>query len=193
MRSEPMNFWPVDLWTLSLLEPRAAILSEDEVERANRFRLEEDRVRWTRSRSALRAILSRYAGASPESLRFIYGQHGKPALSPSADLEFNLSHAGDWTMIAVSRSVPVGVDIERQRPEVDMAALLRRLGEIDLPDTDLDLYKAWARREAKSKTVGGALFDPPPPNICAIDLIAPEGYAAALALAGWKPIVTYCG
>jgi 4'-phosphopantetheinyl transferase len=188
-----MNSWPVDLWTVSLSEPRATILSEDETERANRFRLAQDRLRWTRSRSALRTILSGYAGAAPESLRFVYGQHGKPALSPAADLEFNLSHAGDWAVIAVSISVPVGVDIERERQGVDMAALLRRLGETDLPATGLELYKAWVRREAKSKTLGGALFDPPPPSACVIDLTSPVGYAAALALDGWKPVVTYCG
>ena len=54
-------------------------------------------------------------------------------------------------MIAVTRSIPVGVDIERIRPNIDMAPLLRRLGETDLPDTTQQLYQMWTRREAKSK------------------------------------------
>jgi 4'-phosphopantetheinyl transferase len=189
MPSDPANTWPVDLWTIPLREPRPALLSEDEAERASRFRFEEDRVRWTRARSALRTILSRYAGDAPEALRFVYGAHGKPALSLAADIEFNLSHAGDWALIAVAKSVPVGVDIERRRPNIDMAALLRRLGETVLPDTDL--YKAWTRREARSKAAGGALFDPTPPGICVVDLEAPEGYAATIALRGWTPEVSF--
>jgi 4'-phosphopantetheinyl transferase len=186
-----MNASPVDLWTVSLLDPRPALLSEEEAERASRFRFEVDRVRWTRARSALRAILSRYAGDAPEALRFVYGPHGKPALSPASDIEFNLSHAGDWALIAVAGPVPVGVDIEHIRPNIDMAALLRRLGESVPPDADL--YQAWTRREARSKAAGGALFDPPLDAIRAIGIRAPEGYAAALALVGREPAVTYRG
>src|SRR5580692_10092890 len=124
-----MDKSPVDLWTVSLTTPSPDHLSEDEIARANRFKFEADRIRWTRARSALRLILSRYVGDDPARLAFIYGKHGKPALLPFSDVEFNLSHAGDWAMIAVSRSVAVGVDIERIRANVDMAPLLTRLGE----------------------------------------------------------------
>jgi 4'-phosphopantetheinyl transferase len=189
-----MNKSPVDLWTVSLANPSPSHLSEDEIARANRFKFEEDRIRWTRARSSLRVILSRYAGDDPSRLGFIYGKHGKPALLPFSDVEFNLSHAGDWAMIAVTHSIQVGVDIELIRPNVDMAPLLRRLGETDLPDaTQLELYRIWTRREAKSKAAGGALFDKPPSNISVIDLNAPPGYAASVALVGYEPEVRYCG
>jgi 4'-phosphopantetheinyl transferase len=165
--------------------------------RANRFKFEEDRVRWTRARSSLRVILSRYAGDDPFRLGFIYGEHGKPALLPFSDVEFNLSHSGDWAMIAVARSIPVGVDIERIRPNVDMVPLLRRLGEIsaetDLPNTTQELYRVWTRREARSKAAGGALFDKPSGNTCVVDVNAPDGYAASVALVGYEPDIRYCG
>jgi 4'-phosphopantetheinyl transferase len=183
----------VDLWTISLATPSPSHLSEDEVARVNRFKFEEDRVRWTRARSALRVILSRYAGDDPARLAFIYGQHGKPALLPFSDVEFNLSHSGDWAMIAVALSIPVGVDIEHLRLNVDMVPLLQRLGETDLPATTQELYQAWTRREAKSKAAGGALFDKPPCNIFSVDLNAPAGYAASVALVGYEPVVRYCG
>ena len=102
--ASPMNKSPVDLWTVSLASPSPSHLSEDEITRANRFKFEEDRIRWTRARSSLRIILSRYAGDDPSRLGFIYGAHGKPALLPFSDIEFNLSHAGDWAMIAVGRT-----------------------------------------------------------------------------------------
>jgi 4'-phosphopantetheinyl transferase len=183
----------VDLWTISLATPSPSHLSEDEVARVNRFKFEGDRVRWTRARSALRVILSRYAGDDPARLAFIYGQHGKPALLPFSDVEFNLSHSGDWAMIAVALSIPVGVDIEHLRLNVDMVPLLQRLGETDLPATTQELYQAWTRREAKSKAAGGALFDKPPGNIFSVDLNAPAGYAASIALVGYDPVVRYCG
>jgi 4'-phosphopantetheinyl transferase len=188
-----MSKAPVDIWTVSLTTASPSHLSEDEVARANRFKFDEDRVRWTRARSSLRLILSMYAGEDPARLTFVYGAHGKPVLLPVSDIEFNLSHAGDWALIAVTRSIPVGVDIERIRPHVDIAALLRRLGETDLPETKQELYQRWTTREAKSKATGGALFDTPPENISAADVTAPAGYAASVALVGFEPEVRYCG
>jgi 4'-phosphopantetheinyl transferase len=193
-----MNKSLVDLWTVSLTTPSPDHLSEDEIARANRFKFESDRIRWTRARSTLRLILSRYVGDDPARLAFIYGEHGKPALLPFSDVEFNLSHSGDRAMIAVSRSIPVGVDIERIRPGVDMVPLLHRLGEINIAETELpeqtrQLYQVWTRREAKSKAAGGALFDKPSDNVCAIDVAAPAGYAASVALVGYEPEVRYCG
>jgi 4'-phosphopantetheinyl transferase len=181
----------VELWTIPLARPCPTFLSENEEARASRFRFDEDRIRWIRARSSLRLILSKYAGCDPGALAFASGPHGKPALVPANGIEFNLSHAGDWAVIAVSRSIPVGVDIERLRLNVEMAALLHRLGEADLPDSDLDLYRRWTRREAKSKASGGALFDTPAADIHAVDIEAPAGYAGSVALVGCEPVVRY--
>lgn len=185
-----METHPVELWTIPLTRESPNHLSEDEIARANRFKFEKDRIHWTRARSALRLILSRYAGDDPGNLTFIYGKHGKPGL-PISRIEFNLSHSGDWAIIAVSRAVPVGVDIEHMRPNVDMAALLARLGETELPKTTPELYQVWTRREAKTKAAGGALFDKPADDICAIAITAPVGYAASVALVGYQPVAEY--
>lgn len=172
----------IDLWTIPLDQPRSALcLSEDEAIRAARFRFEKDRAHWVTARSALRTVLATYMESSPESLRFIYNEHGKPALEHEGGIEFNLSHAGDFGLIAVSRSAAVGVDIERIRQNVDIAALLRRLGETDLQDTIPELFQRWTRREALSKAAGGELFNPPSPDLQAFNIPAPEGYTAAVA------------
>ncbi|HEX4133922.1 MAG TPA: hypothetical protein VHY84_04800 [Bryobacteraceae bacterium] len=188
-----MDKAPVDIWTISLVKPSPEHLSEDEIARANRFRFEEDRIRWIRARSALRLILSRYAGDEPSRLGFTLGAHGKPALLPVSHVEFNLSHAGDWALVAVTHGIPVGVDIERIRANVDMAPLLTRLGESNLPETTQQLYQMWTHREARAKAVGGALFDRPSENARAVNLNAPEGYTASVALVGYEPDVRYCG
>ena len=186
-----METRPVDLWTVPLTRECETHLSEDEVARANRFRFDEDRIRWIRARSSLRLILARYEGCDPAALVFRYGKHGKPALVSGSPIEFNLSHAGDWAIVAVAQSIPVGVDIERMRANVDMAALLRRLGETELPQSEAELYQAWARREARTKAEGVALFTRPADDTCAINIAASPGYAASVALAGYQPVVRY--
>jgi 4'-phosphopantetheinyl transferase len=178
---------PVDVWTVSLTGARPALLSPDEQARAARFKFEKDRFRWIQARTSLRQILSTYAQTGPLQLTFTYGQHGKPSLAGFPQIQFNLSHAGEFALLAVTRDVPVGIDIERMRPNLDMAPLLKRLGEEDLPETQPDLYQRWTLREAKSKAAGGALFDAPGNNISAIPLPAPEGYSAAVALMNYVP------
>jgi 4'-phosphopantetheinyl transferase len=171
----------LELWTVPLDSDRTGQLAADEFARSSRFHSQKDRRYWTNARLALRAILAEYAGESPDSLRFVCNANGKPALESYRGIEFNLSHAGDFALIAVSTSGPVGVDIERIRSNVDIAALLRRLGETDLPETIPELYHRWTQREARSKAAGGQLFVIPPLDIRAIDVPAPEGYAASVA------------
>jgi 4'-phosphopantetheinyl transferase len=180
---------PVDLWTIRLTRPHAYLLSEDEQLRANRFRFEADRIRWTRARSALRQVLATYTGNPSNEIGFSRGEHGKPELFPASGIQFNLSHAGDFAMIAVSRSTPVGVDIERIRPEIDIAALLRRLGETGLPVTEAELYRRWTAREARSKAAGTGLMTQPPASVTATDVEAPPGYVASVAVSGSPDII----
>jgi len=178
----------VDVWTIALDAPRAVILSTEEQARAARFHFERDRIHWTHARSALRAILATYVNAPAGDLRFVYGPHGKPAVD---GVEFNMSHSRGWALIAVTRDVPVGVDLEVIRENVDIAKLLRRIGETDLPESTRELFHAWTRREAKTKASGGALMERPAGDVCVVDIDAPEGFAASLALRGFEPEVRY--
>ena len=159
----------VDVWPVSLKTNHPALLSVAEQERASRFRFERDRQCWAQARSALRRVLSRYTGRPPLELDFRMGEHGKPALADARPY-FNLSHSGDWALIAVCMQSPVGVDIELIRDGVEIAALLRRLGETDLPFLRDACFQRWARREARSKATGGPLMAPLDSNIFAEDL-----------------------
>jgi len=182
---------PVDVWTVALEPPRAVILSDDEQVRANRFVFERDRTAWAQSRTILRCILASYAGVPPAALVFAYGEHGKPSLPAHPDLQFNLSHAGGFAMVAVTAGCSVGVDLEAVRPSVDIGSLLRRLGETGLPEDRNALYQVWTRREARTKALCAPLMKEPVGDLRLVDLRAPAGFAASLALVGADPGVRY--
>jgi 4'-phosphopantetheinyl transferase len=61
----------------------------------------------------LRQCLAEYVKHTPASLRFGYMMpHGKPFLAEYPEIAFNLSHAGDYGLLAVTCGRQVGVDIE---------------------------------------------------------------------------------
>ena len=190
MTHEPNRECLVDVWTITLEQPRPALLMPDEQARANRFYFEADRVRWTCARSALRTVLSRYLNVAPFDISFTVGPHGKPAVE---GVEFNLSHAGEWAMIAVSEGAPVGIDLEAIRPNVDIAKLLLRIGETEVIGSPAELFQVWARREARTKATGGPLMEIPAADLCVVDLTAPEGFVAAVATVARPPAVCYRG
>ena len=142
---------------------------------------------------ALREVLAAYLEASPEAIRIVAGEHGKPELADGG-LRFNLSHSGDIALVAVARERDVGVDVERIDGRRDVLALAERALGADAaaavraaPATDrvAVFHRGWTRREAVAKCAGTGLATPPPdaPRQV-IDLDVGEGYAAALAVEG---------
>ncbi len=105
------------------------LLSQDERDRADRFRREADGLRFRIAHGLLRVILGRYAGLEPDTIRFRTGPHGKPRLAPGSakrSVEFNLSHSGDAVLVAVALDARVGVDVERLDRAPDAEGIARR-------------------------------------------------------------------
>jgi len=184
------------------------VLDESERERARRFVFDYDRRRFIVSHAALRAVLGHCLNIEPLQVRFRVGPNGKPALADTAeDVRFNLSHAGDYALIAVTLGRDVGVDIEQVRP-IDVATLAKRFFSplearklLALPHEAF--FRCWTRKESYIKALGTGLsfaldrfsvnLDEAPgllPVVCddsAVDdcwtmlgLPAPANYAAAV-------------
>jgi 4'-phosphopantetheinyl transferase len=158
----------------SLAEPSAAAsvssLSTDEAVRAGRFHRPQDRELFVRGRAWLRGVLGNYLGVPPQDVRFVIGEHGKPALAaPHAWLQFNLSHTGSLALLALTRVGAVGIDVEAIRAMSDMAAIARRqfapserLRWSQLPPDQQPsaFYACWTRKEAFVKALGAGLSLP---------------------------------
>src|SRR5687768_9226383 len=101
------HLWEFNLDT-QLVEP---VLSNDEQTRADKFHFDRDHRRYTVGRSMLRRLLAGYLKVKPSEIAFTYGTAGKPLL-PDSKLSFNLAHSGPHAILAVTRAIPIGVDIE---------------------------------------------------------------------------------
>lgn len=149
----------------ALVAALAAVLSPDEHARAARFVFPRDRRRFVVTRACLRVLLAPHAGRSPATLAFAYGAHGKPALS-CGDLEFNVSHAGERALIAITRGVALGVDLENVRPMPDLLDLIARyfspaeartIAAMPADRRELAFFLCWTRKEAFVKARGDGL------------------------------------
>jgi 4'-phosphopantetheinyl transferase len=146
------------------------ILSRQELERADRFVFDDDRVRFIASHGMLRTRLAVYCGAQPEALVFSAGSHGKPVLLESAvPIQFNLSHSGSRAAIAVTSGLRCGVDIEKIRSEVSDQAIAQRffctleiewLRSLSATQRVHGFFRLWAVKEAILKAVGKGLSIP---------------------------------
>lgn len=161
-----VDVWHLDLDALNEDRAAEAILSQDEVHRAQQFREERDRARWTSGRVALRRILSGYCETEPDRVRFAYNEFGKPAFAesgPDALPSFNMSRAGQFALCAVARCAALGVDLQRVPDAPGYESLARNycaaqeqrlLEQVPIPQRQSALCQLWAYKEAYLKARG---------------------------------------
>jgi 4'-phosphopantetheinyl transferase len=168
-------------------------LSEDEVQRTDRFVFEQDRTHFTVARGVLRLILSRYLHIDPSQLRFCYSPYGKPGLILPAgtdSLFFNVSHAHGLALFALARGSRLGVDIEYVRPILDVEQIAGQffsareqsaLRALPLDQRLEAFFTCWTRKEAYIKARGEGMSLP----LDQFDVsLAPGVPAELLAVAG---------
>lgn len=147
------------------------ILAPGEIERANRYRFEKDRRRFSACRTALRLILGRYLDCPSTAIRFATSPRGKPFLDPAAHgqpLCFNVSHSHELALCAFMHDQPVGVDLEHHRRVSEMDRIVDRFfspGErawfqsMSGPDRAALFFRIWTRKEACLKAMGYGIDD----------------------------------
>jgi 4'-phosphopantetheinyl transferase len=173
----------IHLWRLRLMAPQASqeqlwqTLSIDEQARSQRFIRSIDQHRFVVMRGTLRWLLGQYLDLEPAAVQFAYGEKGKPRLSAvcTPTLEFNLSHARDQALVAVTRDAEVGIDLEPINPQVDYAGITKRFltpGEQKAIFSHSQsercriFFQIWTRKEACIKALGGSIGE----NLAQIDV-----------------------
>jgi 4'-phosphopantetheinyl transferase len=156
---------------LDRLEILYARLCGEEQEKALRFIRDTDSQSSIAARGALRTLLYGYTGIPSNEIQFEYSGNGKPSLAlpvegrGGGNLSFNVSHSGDWVVLAIGRNRHIGVDIEMIKPEMDVASIASRyfLPEEsarvqNAEDQHAAFFGIWACKEAYVKAAGSALF-----------------------------------
>jgi 4'-phosphopantetheinyl transferase len=162
----------VHVWRISLEQPDESLdhfqrtLEADELNRASRFHFEKHRRHFIVARGFLRSVVARYLETQPESLRFSYGDYGKPRLASEHVLRFNLSHSQEVALLAITLDAELGVDVEHIRADFASEEIARRFfsrAEVEvfnaLPKDEqvAAFFRCWTRKEAYIKAIGKGL------------------------------------
>ncbi|MDH3982519.1 MAG: 4'-phosphopantetheinyl transferase superfamily protein [Kiritimatiellaceae bacterium] len=186
--NDAIHIWGVHVPdVLDRIDALRSVLCEKEQAKAARFYREGDRNSSIVARGALRILLGGYSGIPPERILFDYSENGKPFLAPSpvpksksqlevGDTEeghrdacdilaFNVSHSGEWVVLAIGQNRNIGVDVEKIRRGMDVMSIASRYftpEEAVLIEKSEDqhalFFHHWARKEAYVKATGSALF-----------------------------------
>ena len=145
------------------------LLSDEEKERAMRFRVDRPRIDFVLTRATLRQLLAQYLRTSPQQVCFRYAAHGKPALVGESELCFNVSHTEGLALMGFAQRRAVGVDVENLGRKTEVERLAKRffsereneaLKQLCGDELQAAFFRCWTRKEAYIKAKGDGLSLP---------------------------------
>lgn len=158
-----IEIWQADLNEYMFLKFNSYfyVLSKEEKENANSFKMDYHRKCYILSHVILRLLLSKYTGVSPELIEIHKNKYGKPFIK-SHKLKFNISHSKAKLAIAIA-VCEIGIDIEYVNPNFDIHEIL----DITLSENEKlnikklepslqkkQFYLYWTKKEALLKAMG---------------------------------------
>ena len=187
----------IHVWQVTLDRAGREPVSLTDAERrvAGSFESARARAHYVAGRTLLRRRLGRLLGCEPLAVDIVDGPDGKPALAELV-LSFNISHAGELLLIAISCPRRLGVDVEQIRPGRDVRAVTEEvLGAADRhavtraagQEGVRAFFRYWTRYEAVVKARGDGLVVPlrgladVAAGFDVHDLDVATGYVAAVA------------
>jgi 4'-phosphopantetheinyl transferase len=142
------------------------VLSDEELARADRYLLPQDKHRYIISKSILKRLISRFLNIEEKNIRIDLTKNGKPFLAGSPDFQFNTSHSDDAFAIGFTSGKEIGIDIENRQRVPNIPALERFLFTTDELKIVQQLeesrkqevfIESWTRKEALLKSGGEGL------------------------------------
>jgi len=114
-------------------------------------------------------ILGYYLDNDPESIEFVYGPQGKPAVAGQINgsaLHFNLAHSEAIALVGITLAGLIGVDVEQIRSLKDADELVARFfsqrendafQRLPADQKPAAFFNLWTRKEAWLKATGDGI------------------------------------
>lgn len=170
LREKEAHIWRADLELNDCFQSSfLKLLSNDEKNRAHKFRFSKDRQNFITARGILRSLIGKYLKINPAEITFRYNEFGKPGISNNNHLHFNISHSQNLALFAFTNNFNVGVDVEYVNPNIEAKDIAKNFFSANeiikllaLPEKQqaLGFFNCWTRKESFIKAVGEGLSFP---------------------------------
>ncbi|MFI3175012.1 MAG: 4'-phosphopantetheinyl transferase superfamily protein [Bacillota bacterium] len=147
-----------DLCDETLISKYESTASPERQKKIKAQRFVQDKARSLGAELLLRYCLQTY-GVDEKNIFFGYNEHKKPYLKGDSMPYFNLSHSGDFVVVALSTTEAVGVDIEEMKIFREGVAKKvfteTELAHIESQgDQNTAMYQQWSLKESVTKAIG---------------------------------------
>jgi len=146
----------------------ASVLSDTELERADRFAAEDDKSRFEQRRAFRRFCGATALGSSQPLSEIVFEEteNGRPYLSESPDFWFSFSSCQSGLFGAWSSTHAIGVDLEDRTRDLEARQLARQFFSVAEAEAVEEVgglqrlrtfYRFWSLKEAALKSIGEGL------------------------------------
>ncbi|GFZ33236.1 4'-phosphopantetheinyl transferase [Clostridium zeae] len=164
-----MEIYAVRIYDLSeeRLTELCSLINLEKKNKIERFVNKKDKIRAIIGETLIRMIVIENLKLSNKYISFDKNQYGKPYLKDYPNINFNISHSGDYVLCAVDDS-PIGVDVEEVKDikyeEIAKSFFTTKESEyIISQDLKIQLdkfYEIWTLKESYIKCCGQGLSIP---------------------------------
>ncbi|MEB2782617.1 4'-phosphopantetheinyl transferase superfamily protein [Algoriphagus sp. C2-6-M1] len=141
-------------------------LSSEELMRSKQFRNKIDSNRFIVGRAMVKYMAAKILNKDFESVEIIYTTNNKPIIDKEINFHFNLSHSGDYVVLAICKRWDIGIDIEycnsdfKFQPILDYCMSEKEQSEITEDKNPLNTFLMyWTRKEAILKGTGIGILE----------------------------------
>lgn len=127
-------------------------------------------------------VLEEALGIRPQIVR-VAGQ--KPYCTNIPGLDFSISHSHEYWGVAWIIGCRIGFDLQYHDPKIRTALVARNFYTPE--EQQEPFFTVWTRKEAAAKCIGSSIWamrKKPLPSFRYMDIAAPDGYTACVALDG---------
>lgn len=121
----------------------------------NNYHLQRDKVTAFTSALLKYYYLPEMLGIKPSQINIAINRYGKPYLPSHPEVDFSISHSGEYVALAVTFGKRIGIDIELidENIELSSASIVFSKSECNLVKNYADFFTIWTKKEAYLKCI----------------------------------------
>lgn len=158
MVNSKVHFLLIKIDSAFFYDKYLSFFSPEIINKIKSYRFYKDQITAFASELIKRYYLAKYLKTFPRDLAFGYTLNHRPFLLSHENIDFNISHCGEYILLGICHAAKIGVDIEK----IDTITDITELSKIAFSPAEnllinsqpANFIKLWTKKEALLKMLG---------------------------------------